>query len=35
MRSSIVRHTADIFDPHLFLVDKSRSACAARCARPC
>jgi predicted glycosyltransferase len=22
MRSSIVRHTADIFDPHLFLVDK-------------
>ena len=22
MRSSIMRHTADIFDPHLFLVDK-------------
>ena len=22
MRSSIIRHTADIFDPHLFLVDK-------------
>src|ERR687897_2360635 len=22
LRSSIVRHTADIFDPHLFLVDK-------------
>ena len=22
MRSSIIQHTADIFDPHLFLVDK-------------
>ena len=22
IRSSIIRHTADIFDPHLFLVDK-------------
>ena len=32
MRSSIIRHTADIFDPDLLIVDKEPLGCAARCA---
>ena len=34
MRSSIIRHTAEIFDPDILIVDKERSVCAARCAPP-
>lgn len=30
MRQSIIRHTAETFEPDIFIIDKNRSVCAAR-----
>ncbi|MCZ7600216.1 MAG: hypothetical protein M5U09_24195 [Gammaproteobacteria bacterium] len=34
IRSSIISHTAKVFDPDLFWSTRNPSGCAARCARP-
>ncbi len=33
MRASIIKHTADVFDPDIMIVDKEPLACAARSTR--